>query len=59
MRNHLSSRPRTQRSMLPPVVCEHKFEVAKVGKRFIPGLLVCQDCGQRVRKRLPKTEMNS
>jgi hypothetical protein len=37
-------------------VCAHRFEIAQVGKRFIPDLLICQDCGQRVRKRLPKTE---
>jgi hypothetical protein len=40
-------------------ICAHRFETAQIGKRFIPDLLVCQDCGQRVRKRVPKAEMNS
>ena len=45
--------------MLHRTVCAHRFETVQIGKRFIPNLLVCQDCGQQVRKRIPKTEMNS
>ena len=57
--NHFTGRPRTQRSTLPPVICEHRFEVAQVGKRFIPDVMICRSCGQRVRRRMPKTEMSS
>jgi hypothetical protein len=37
-------------------VCAHRFEIAQIGNRFIPALLVCQDCGQRIRKKTPKPE---
>jgi hypothetical protein len=55
--NHVS--PQGSHSVAVRPICEHRFDVAKVGQRFIPGLWVCRYCGQRVRRKLTTNQVDA
>ena len=43
-----------------PPLCSHHFHVVHVDGRAIPGLMVCESCGQRImhRKKTPTTDVH-
>lgn len=43
-----------------PLMCNHHFHVAHVSGRVIPGVLVCESCGQRIvyRKKAKTRDIN-
>ena len=43
--------PRVPHSGVGRLMCEHRFEVAKMGQRYIPNLLICRQCGQKVHRK--------
>lgn len=55
----VTSRSRAPHLTLQRVACAHRFEVAQIGNHFIPDLWVCQNCGQCVRRRSPKSGRNA
>ena len=45
---------------VPPPLCSHHFHVVHVDGRAIPGIMVCESCGQRImhRKKTPTTDVH-
>ncbi len=40
-------------------LCAHRFDVAKIGQRYIPDLWMCRYCGQRVRRKSAGKQPNA
>ena len=38
-----------------PLTCDHHFHVVHVAGRVIPGVLICESCGQRIVHRKKST----
>ncbi|MGH7257018.1 MAG: hypothetical protein ACREIM_01480 [Nitrospiraceae bacterium] len=48
MNQNIEAANRARSQAVRPLICDHHFHVVHVAGRVIPGVLVCESCGQRV-----------
>jgi len=60
MKQHIGTGNRENSRAVRMLICDHHFHVVHVAGRLIPGLLVCESCGQRIvhRKKSPTADMH-
>ena len=47
------------RIIVSGTLCDHRFDVAKIGQRYLPDVWICRFCGQRVRRKSASKPMNA
>ncbi len=60
MKQHIEAANHARSEAVRPLMCEHHFHVLHVAGRAIPGVLICESCGQHIvhRKKAPTTDVN-
>ncbi len=60
MKLHIGAANGPRSEAVRPLMCDHHFHVIHVAGRAIPGVLICESCGQRIvhRKKAPTTDVH-
>jgi len=60
MKQHIGGENQARSRAVRSLTCDHHFHVVHVSGRVIPGVLVCEACGQRIvhRKKAPTSAAN-
>jgi hypothetical protein len=53
MKQNIRVHTQTRSSNKRPFLCDHHFHVVHIAQRVIPGVMVCESCGQRLVLRKP------
>jgi hypothetical protein len=60
MKQHVAGENQVRSRSVRAPTCDHHFHVVHVAGRVIPGVMVCESCGQHIvhRKKAPTSDVN-